>query len=93
MNKNELASHAAVETSATRAAAERMVGTAFSAIEDALARDEPVPIAQFGTFLTRTRAVRRGRNPRTGQSLDIPASTTTPFKASENLQDTVSGRG
>ena len=76
MNKNDLVSHVAAETSATRATAERMVGTVFSAIGDALARDEPVAIAGFGTFFTRTRAPRRGRNPRTGESLDIPASTT-----------------
>ena len=45
MNKNELVSHVAAETSATRANAERMVGAVFSAIGDALARDEPVAIA------------------------------------------------
>ena len=45
MNKNELVSHVAAETSATRATAERMVGAVFPAIGDALARDEPVAIA------------------------------------------------
>ena len=93
MNKNNLVSHVATEASATRATAERMVGAVFSAIGDALARDEPVAIAGFGTFFTRTRAPRRGRNPRTGESLDIPASTTPAFKASKKLRDTVSGRG
>ena len=93
MNKNELVSHVADETSATRATAERMVGVVFAAIGDALARDEPVAIAGFGTFFTRTRAPRQGRNPRTGESLDIPASTTPAFKASKKLRDTVSGRG
>ena len=44
MNKNELVSHVAAETSATRATAEHMVGAVFSAIGDALARDEPVAI-------------------------------------------------
>ena len=76
-----------------RATAERMVRAVFSAIGDALARDEPVAIAGFGTFFTRTRAPRQGRNPRTGESLDIPASTTPAFKASKKLRDTVSGRG
>ena len=59
MNKNDLASHLAAETSATRATAERMVGTVFSAIGDALARDEPVAIAGFGKFVIRGRAARQ----------------------------------
>ena len=93
MNKTELVSHVATETSATKATAERMVGVVFSAIGDALARDEPAAIAGFGTFFTRTRAPRRGPNPRTGESLDIAASTTPAFKASKKLRDTVGGRG
>ena len=68
MNKNDLVSHVAAETSATRVAAERMVGAVFSAIADALARDEPVAIAGFGQFVIRGRAARRGRNPQTGGS-------------------------
>ena len=72
MNKNDLASQVAAETSATRATAERMIGAVFAAIGDALARDEPVAIAGFGTFFTRTRALRRGRNPQTGERLDTP---------------------
>ena len=59
MNKAELASHVAAETSTTRAAAERMVGAVFSAIADALARDEPVAIAGFGKFAVRGRAARQ----------------------------------
>ena len=51
MNKNELVSHVAAETSTTRATAERMVGAVFSAIGDALARDEPVAIVGFGKFV------------------------------------------
>ena len=93
MNKNELVSHVAAETSATKAGGERMVRAVFSTIGDALARDEAVAIDGFGTFFTRTRALRHGRYPRTGESLDIPASTTPAFKASKKLRDTVSGAG
>ena len=50
MNKAELVSHIAEETSSTKASAERMVGVMFFAIADALARDEPVAIAGFGKF-------------------------------------------
>ena len=93
LNKNELVSHVASETSVTKATADRMVGAVFSAIGDALARDEPVAIAGFGTFFTRTRAPRRGRNPRTGEIVDNLASTTPAFKASKKLRDTVSSQG
>jgi len=66
MNEAELVSHVAAETSSTRAAAERMVDAVFSAIADALARDQPAAIAGFGKFAVRSRVARKGRNPRTG---------------------------
>ena len=91
MNKAELASHVAAETSATRAAAERMVGAVFSAIGDALARDEPVAIAGFGKFAVRSRAARTGRNPQTGEPVDIAASRAPSFKAAKALRDAVNG--
>ena len=62
MNRNELIAQLAAEMSTTRAAVERMVGTVFSAIGDALARGEPTAIAGFGTFAVRSRAARRRRN-------------------------------
>ena len=71
MNKAELVSHVAAETSTTWADAERMVGAMFSAIADTLARDEPVAIAGFGKFAVRARAARQGRNPR---NVAVPAS-------------------
>ena len=61
MNKAELVSDLAAETSTTRAAAKRMVGAVFSAIADALARDEPVAIAGFGKFAVWDRAVLEDR--------------------------------
>ena len=63
MNRNDLVSHVAAEMSVTRVGAERMVVAVFSAIGDALARDEPVTIAGFGKFVMRSRAGRQGRNP------------------------------
>ena len=74
MNKAELVSHVAAETSTIRAAAERMVRAVFSAIADALARDEPVAIPGFGKFAVRSRAARQGRNPRTGEPVAVSAS-------------------
>ena len=89
MNKAELVSHVAAETSTTRAAAERMVGTVFSAIADALAGGETVAIAGFGTFSTRSRAARAGRNPATGASITIAASRAPAFKPGKTLRDAV----
>lgn len=91
MTKAELVSHVAAETSTTRAAAERMVGTVFCAIAEALARDEPVAIAGFGKFVTRNRAARTGRNPRTGESVAIAASKAPSFKVAKALRDAVNG--
>ena len=66
MNKHELVSHVAAGTPVTKADAERLVGVVFSTIADALARGEPVSIAGFGKFATRSRAARTGRNPHRG---------------------------
>ena len=89
MNKADLVSHVAAETSTTRAAAERMVGSVFSAIADALAGDEPVAIAGFGKFALRSRPAREGRNPRTGEPIAVPASKVPAFKPAKALRDAV----
>ena len=89
MTRTELAARIAAETSVTKAAAERMVAAVFSAIGDALARDEAVAIAGFGKFETRRRAARTGRNPGTGETVAIPASKAPSFKAAKALRDTV----
>ena len=89
VNKADLVSHVVAETSTTKAAAERMVGAVFSAIAGALARDEPVAIAGFGKFVVRDRAARRGRNPRTGEPVAVPASKVPSFKPAKALRDAV----
>ena len=91
MNKAELVAHVATEASVTRATAERLVRTVFSTIADALAREEPVAIAGFGTFTSRSRAARRARNPRTEAPVAVPASTVSSFKAAKALREAVNG--
>ena len=61
----------------------------FSAITDTLASGESVMIAGFGTFTLRARAARQGRNPQTGESITIAASTVPTFKAGKTLRDAV----
>ena len=89
MNKAELASHVAAETLVTKATADRLVGAVFSAIADALAREEPVAIAGFGKFAVRGRAARQGRNPQTGQPVAIAASKVPSFKPATALRDAI----
>ena len=74
MNRAELTARVALETSLPKAAAERLIGTVFSAISDAIARDELVSIAGFGRFDARNRPARQGRNPRSGEPVAIPAT-------------------
>ena len=89
MNKAELTAHVAAETSVTRATADRLVGAVFSAIADALARNETVAIAGFGKFDVRSRPARTGRNPRTGEPVAIAASRAPSFKPAKALRDAV----
>ena len=91
MNKHELVSHVAAGTSMTRADAKRLIGAVFSTIADALARDEPVVIAGFGKFATRSRPARTARNPRTGDPVAVPASRAPSFRPAKALRDAVNG--
>ncbi len=89
MNKSQLTAHVAAEASVTTPTAERLVDAVFSAIAEALARDETVAIARFGKFAVRTRAARTGRNPQTGEPVVIAASRAPSFKAAKALRDAV----
>ena len=89
MNKSDLAARVAAQASMYRAHAAAAVNTLFSTIADAPAGGETVTIAGFGTFSTKTRPVRQGRNPRTGESIAIAASKRPSFKAGKTLRDAV----
>ena len=89
MNKSEIAGRVAGRAGVGKSASGDAVDAVFEAIAEALARGEDVRIAGFGTFGTRSRAARTGRNPRKGESLNIAASTTPTFKAGKPLRDSV----
>ena len=89
MNKSELCAHVAASTSVPKATADAVVSAVFSTIAETLARNETVAIAGFGTFTTRARAAREGRNPATGESIAIAASKSPAFKAGKKLRETV----
>ena len=86
MNKAELASSVATRAFVPKATADSAVAEVFATIAEALARGEKVSIAGFGTFATRSRPARRGRNPATGESIAIAAATAPSFKAGKTLR-------
>ncbi len=89
MRKSDIAAHVADRVSLSKAQAEGAVNALIEAIRGALANGEKVSLAGFGTFSTRSRSARRGRNPRTGESIAIAATKTPSFKAGKALRDTV----
>ena len=91
MNKVKIAERLAARTGMTKAAAKDAVDGVFEAIGEALANGEEARILGFGTFGTRNRPARTGRNPRTGENVSIAASTVPVFKPGKTLRDTVGG--
>ncbi|HET8995791.1 MAG TPA: HU family DNA-binding protein [Acetobacteraceae bacterium] len=85
----DLIAAVAEETELSRAKAAEVVDAVFGAIEKALKKQEEVRLVGFGTFVTAERKAGTGRNPRTGEEMEIPASTTVRFKAGKGLKDAV----
>ena len=89
MNKTELIAIAAESAGLTKKDTERLLNAALDAITAALIKGEKVQLSGFGTFETKDREARVGRNPHTKQAIDIPATRVPTFKASKALKDTV----
>ncbi len=89
MNKTEMAERLAARTGLSKGAARDAVDDVFAIIGEALADGEDVRLPGFGTFGTRNRPARTGRNPRNGEAASISASTSPTFKAGKTLKDTV----
>ena len=89
MRKSDIAACVAEQDSLSKAEAERAVDALLEAIRSALASGETVSLPGFGTFSTRSRAARQGRNPATGETIVIAASKTPAFKAGKALRDAV----
>lgn len=88
-NLEQLTATVAMETGMTAADARRAVKATFDAITRALAAGEEVRLVGFGSFSVRQREARQGRNPRTGETLDIAAGKTPAFKVGKGLKDAV----
>ena len=89
MNNAELSARVATRTSMSKVGADAAVNTVFPAIAHALAGCETVTIVGFGTFSTKSRPARPGRNPRTGETIAIAASSAPTFKACKTLREAV----
>ena len=89
MNKSELVASVAEVAELTKKDAEKAVNAVFASVQKALVEDDKVQIIGFGTFEVRTRAARKGRNPQTGETIEIPASKNPVFKASKALKEAV----
>ncbi|MEX0974556.1 MAG: HU family DNA-binding protein [Bacillota bacterium] len=91
MNKTELIAKVAEQANMTKKDTERIVNTFIGVVEGALSSGDTVAILGFGTFLSRERAAREGRNPRTGQAIQIPASKVPVFRPGRGLRGSVTG--
>ncbi len=90
MNKAELIASVAERAELTKKDAEKAVAALLATVEDALANGEKVQLVGFGTFEIRERAARKGRNPQTGEEINIAAARVPVFKAGKALRDAVS---
>ena len=89
MNKGELVDAVAASAGLSRADATKAVDGVLDAITGTLASGGSVSLVGFGTFSVKARAARMGRNPRTGETIQIAASNVPGFKAGKGLKDAV----
>jgi DNA-binding protein HU-beta len=89
MNKAELIENIAEMTKTNKAESGRTVDAVFNAITDALKKNDRVAIAGFGTFSVSRRSARKGRNPQTGEEINIEAKNVPKFTAGKKLKDAV----
>ena len=89
MNKTELIAIAAEQTGVAKKDAEKVLNAALDAIASAMASGDRVQLSGFGTFEAKQREARMGRNLRTQEVIEIPATRVPTFKASQVLRDTI----
>lgn len=89
MNKSELIDAVVKETGLTKKDTEATINSFMNVVSNALAKKDKVQLVGFGTFETRERAAREGRNPQTNETIKIPATTVPAFKAGKALKEKV----
>lgn len=89
MNKGELVTAISEKTNTTKKFAEESLNAFIDIVTEELKKGEKIQLVGFGTFETRNRAARKGRNPQTKEEIKIPASTVPAFKAGKALKEVV----
>ncbi|MBR0354729.1 MAG: HU family DNA-binding protein [Oscillospiraceae bacterium] len=89
MNKTELVAAVAEKTGASKKDSEKLVSAVFETMTDALVAGEKVSMVGFGAFEIKERPARTGRNPRTKETIEIPASRAASFKPGKALKDAI----
>jgi len=89
VNKSQLIDKIAADAELSKAAAGRALDSFISTVTEALKSDDQVALVGFGTFTVRERSARTGRNPQTGQTIQISAAKVPAFKAGKALKDAV----
>ena len=89
MNKTELIAAVAEKTGLTKKDAERVINATLETIEASLVKGDKVSVSGFGIFEVKAREARVGRNPRTKETIEIPATKLPAFKAAKALKDAV----
>ena len=89
MTKAELAARVAGKVHLTNRQAEAIINILFTCITEALREGDKVELRGFGSFRTRSRGARQGRNPRTGDAVQVPAKKMPFFRAGEDLREKV----
>ena len=89
MNKAELVSAVAEKAGLSKKDSEKAINAAFEAITETLAAGEKVQLVGFGAFEVKERNARIGRNPKTKEEIQIPASRVASFKAGKALKDSI----
>ena len=89
MNKTELIAAITEKTGFTKKDAEKALNSVVDVITEALVKGDKVQLSGFGTFETKAREARVGRNPHTKEAIEIPATRVPAFKASKALKDNI----
>ncbi len=91
MNRADIVAAVAASSDLTKASADKVVDSVFDAITAALKAGDEVRLVGFGTFTVSDRPAKEGRNPRTGEKIQIAASKQPKFSAGKGLKDSVNG--
>ena len=89
MNKSELVAAISAKTNETKKVTEETLNAFIEVVTETLKKGDKIQLVGFGTYETKSRAARKGRNPQTGEEIKIPASKVPSFKAGKTLKDEV----